>query len=98
MYGFGRKTRPGGLLRFDMVQCKDDAAVLQRASGRALPEGCISVEISREKSFVWRGKGPRERLGAAVGEHVDGLVRRLRNWLLHARAALSISGRFFRRD
>jgi hypothetical protein len=54
----------GGLLRFEMMQCADDAEAMQKALAKPLPPGCMSIEVARGDGFIWRGQAAE--LAAAV--------------------------------
>ena len=63
-YFFRWFNAEGGLLRFEMCQCADDASAMKRAMGEMLPVGCMSVEVTREDHPIWRG--PAAELGLAL--------------------------------
>lgn len=54
----------GEQLGFQVIACSDDASALQTATYEPIPEGCMSVEVTRENRFVWRGNAVE--LGATV--------------------------------
>jgi hypothetical protein len=54
----------GGLLKFEMIQCADDAEAMRKAVTEPPPDGCMSIEVARETSAVWRGS--LEELGLSL--------------------------------
>lgn len=54
----------GGLLKFEMIQCADDSEAMRKAMAESIPVGCMSIEVARETSAVWRGSV--EELGLSL--------------------------------